>query len=164
MTNLDNMPHTSRSALVRPSFEISHTNHNCIAHKRFTLDYEAAPLGFLISMPKALGVLMVHKVRDNRFQSLLVKWARMLLALLAAAYCGFNLMPTLLATSVFALGGCLLAFLLWLDVGDVLLEFALEDQRFFELATGCRALSVVEDPELSLPQPTGFSPYPAGQI
>jgi hypothetical protein len=107
---------------------------------------------------------MVHKIRDDRFQSLLVKGPGRLLALLAAAYCAFNLMPMLLAVGVSALGACLFAALLWLEAGDIFLEFALEDERFFELATGCGALSIVEDPEWSLPQATAFSPRPAGRI
>jgi len=36
-------------------------------------------------------------------------------------------------------------------------EDGFEDQHFFELATGCRALSIFEDLELSLPQPESFS-------
>ena len=40
-----------------------------------------------------------------------------------------------------------------LGTGDILLKIAFEDQRFFELATGCRALSIFQDTELSLPQP-----------
>ena len=63
-------------------------------------------------------------------------------------------MPMLLAVCVFSLVAGLFAALLWLEAGDILLQFALEDERFFELATGCRALTIVEDPELSLPQPT----------
>jgi hypothetical protein len=31
--------------------------------------------------------------------------------------------------------------------GDILLIFALEDERFFELATRCHALSIFEDTE-----------------
>jgi len=53
----------------------------------------------------------------------------------------------------FAQGVCLFAVSLWLGAGDLLLEFALEDRRFFELATDCRALSILEDPDPSLPQP-----------
>jgi hypothetical protein len=41
---------------------------------------------------------------------------------------------------------------LCIGAGDILLDFALEDERFFELATRCHALSIVEDTEFSLPQ------------
>jgi hypothetical protein len=40
-----------------------------------------------------------------------------------------------------------------IGAGDILLDFALEYERFFELATRCRALSIFEDTEFSLPQP-----------
>ena len=73
-------------------------------------------------------------------------------------------MPLFLAVGMLALGAFLLASLLWLEAGDILLKFALEDQQFFELATRHRVLSVLEDPELTLPQPTTVSPQPAGRI
>ena len=158
------MHQASYSADLPSYLEISHAKHTCLAHKQFILAYETASLGFLISIPKALGILMVHKIRDDRFQSLLVKCASTLLALLVAAYCGFHLMPLFLAVGMLALGAFLLASLLWLEAGDILLKFALEDQQFFELATRHRVLSVLEDPELTLPQPTTVSPQPAGRI
>jgi hypothetical protein len=42
--------------------------------------------------------------------------------------------------------------MLCIDAGDILLDFAREDERFFELATRCHALSIFEDREFSPPQ------------
>jgi hypothetical protein len=58
-----------------------------------------------------------------------------------------------LAVGVVAEGVFLSLLVLCIDAGDILLDFALEDERFFELATRSHALSVFEDTELSLPQP-----------
>lgn len=124
-----------------------------MSHKQFISAYETVPLGFLISVPKALRILFVHKIPDARFQLLLVKWACTLFAVLGVGICGFNLMPMFPAVVVFALGICFFALLLWLGAGDIILQFAFEDEWFFELATECHALSIFEDTELSLPQP-----------
>jgi hypothetical protein len=164
MTHLRIMNQASHSIVFSSSLEVLDANPTCLPHEQFLLANQTPSMGFLISIPRALALLMVHKIRDDRFQALLVKTARTLLALLFAAFCGFKLMPILLAVCVSSLVVGLFAVLLWLEAGDILLEFALEDERFFELATGCRALTIVEDPELSLPQPTEFSPHPAGQI
>jgi hypothetical protein len=51
---------------------------------------------------------------------------------------------------VVAEGVFLSLLVLCIDAGDILLDFALEDERFFELATRSH---VFEDTELSLPQP-----------
>ena len=39
------------------------------------------------------------------------------------------------------------ALLFWLEAGDMLLDFAFEDQHLYELATGSRALQIFEDVE-----------------
>jgi hypothetical protein len=122
-------------------------------HKNFIFAYETGPLGYLISTRKALWMLLVHKIRDSRLQLFLLKWAGILLAVLGAGICGFNLMPLFLAMSVLAQGVCLFALLVWLGAGDMFLKFALEDERFYELATARHALNVFEDTDLSLPQP-----------
>lgn len=83
----------------------------------------------------------------------LLKWVGALLILLASSACGFNLMPMLLAAGVFAPSLCFFAFLVWLAAGDIFLKFALEDERFYDLATKSRALSVFEDTELSFTSP-----------
>ena len=83
----------------------------------------------------------------------LLKWAGALLAAVAAGICGFNLMPMFLATGVFTPAVFLIALLLWLEAGDIFLKFALEDERFYNLATKSHALNVFEDTDLSLPQP-----------
>jgi hypothetical protein len=124
-----------------------------MSHKQFIVAYETGPLGYLISTPKALGILLAHRTRDVRFRWLLIKWMCTFFAVLGAGDCGFHLMPMFLAAGVFAHVVCLFALLLWLGAGDILLKFALEDESFFQLATGCRALSIFEDPECSLPQP-----------
>jgi hypothetical protein len=121
-------------------------------HKMFIFAYETGPLGYLVSTRKALSILLAHKIRDARLQLFLLKWAGALLAAMAAGICGFNLMP-ILATGVFAPAVCLIALLLWLGAGDIFLKFALEDERFYNLATKSHALNVFEDNDLSLPQP-----------
>ena len=121
-------------------------------HKMFIFAYETGPLSYLISTRKALGILFAHKLRDARLQLFLLKWAGALLAAVAAGICGFNLMPMFLATGVFAPAVFLIALLLWLGAGDIFLKFALEDERFYNLATAGHALSVFEDTEFSTPQ------------
>ena len=61
-------------------------------------------------------------------------------------------MPMFLAVGVVAEGVFLLFLMLCIGAGDILLDFALEDARFFELATRCHALSIFEDTEFALPQ------------
>jgi len=124
-----------------------------MSQKQFICAYETTSLGYLISTPKALGMLLVHKIRDARFQLLLRRWTFILFAVLGACTGGFNFLPTFLVAGLFAPGACLFAVSIWLGAGDLLLEFALEDQRFFELATECRALLVFQDTDFSLPQP-----------
>jgi hypothetical protein len=121
-------------------------------HKMFIIAYKNGPLGYLISMRKALGALLAHKIRDSRLQMFLLKWAGVLLAALGAGICGFNLMPIFFATGILAPGICLFVLSLWLGAGDIFLKFALEDEHFYNLATQSRALSVFEDTEFSMPQ------------
>ena len=128
-----------------------------MSYEQFILAHKTVPLGYLISTRKALGLLLVHKIPDARFQLFLVKWTAAFFVILGATLWGFKLMPMFLAASVFALGVGLFALLVCLGTGDILLKIAFEDQRFFELATGCRALSIFQDTELSLPQPESFS-------
>jgi hypothetical protein len=121
-------------------------------HKMFIIAYKNGPLGYLISTRQALGVLLAHKIRDSRLQMFLLKWAGVLLAVLGAGICGFNLMPIFFATGILAPSICLLVLFLWLGAGDIFLRFALEDEHFYNLATQSRALSVFEDTEISMPQ------------
>jgi len=123
-------------------------------YKKFIFAYEFGPLGYLISMRKALSILLAHKIRDSRLQMFLLKWAGTLLVLAGAGVCGFNLMPNLLATGIIAPGILICSLLLWLGAGDIFLKFALEDEGFYNLATQSHALSVFEDTESSLPQPS----------
>ena len=62
-------------------------------------------------------------------------------------------MPTFLAVGVVAEGIFLFLLVLCISAGDILLDFALEDEPLFELATRCQALSIFEESEFSLPQP-----------
>ena len=124
-----------------------------MSHAQFIVAYETATLGFLISTPKTLRILLVHKIRDTRFQLLLINWACTLFAMLGAGICGFNLMPMFLAVGFVAEGVFLFLLVLCIGAGDILLDCALQDERFFELATRSHALSIFEDTELSLPQP-----------
>jgi hypothetical protein len=123
-------------------------------YKKFIFAYESGPLGYLISMRGALSILLAHKIRDSRLQMFLLKWAGALLVLAGAAIGGFNLMPNLLATGIIAPGILICSLLLWLGAGDIFLKFALEDEGFYNLATQSHALSVFEDTEYSLPQPS----------
>ena len=77
-----------------------------MSHGQFIVAYETVPLGFLISIPKALRILLVHKIREPRFQLLLFNWAFALLALLGAGICGFGFMPMFLAVGVFLFFWC----------------------------------------------------------
>ena len=117
-----------------------------MSHRQFTVAYETVPLDLLISTPKTLRLLLTHKIRETRLQLLLFNWICILLALLAAGICGFNFMPMLLAAGIVAEGVFLFLLMLCIDAGDILLDFAREDERFFELATRCHALSIFEDP------------------
>jgi hypothetical protein len=123
-----------------------------MSHKQFISDYKSVSLDYLVSTPKALRILLIHRRGDNRFQSLLFKSVCTLLAVLGAGICVFTLVPTFLALSIVAQGVCLFSLLLWLRAGDIFLEFALEDEWFFDLAMACQALSIFEDTEVSLPQ------------
>ena len=123
-----------------------------MSHGQFIVAYETVPLGFLISTPKTLRILLVHKIRDTRFQLLLFNWACSLLAVLGAGICGFRLMPMFLALSVVAEGAFLFFLVLFIDAGNILLDFALEDERFFELVIRCHALDIFEDTEFAPPQ------------
>jgi hypothetical protein len=124
-----------------------------MSHEQVISAYGTVPLGFLISVPKALRILLVRKILDTRFQLFLVKWACSFFAVLSVGICGFSLLPMFLSVVAFALGISLFALLLWLEVGDIFLRFALEDGCFFELATGCYALDIFEDTEPSPLQP-----------
>jgi hypothetical protein len=116
-----------------------------MSHDQFISVYETLPLGFLISTPKALRILWAQKIRDMRFQSLLFNWVGVLFAVLVAVICGFSFLPLFLAAGVVAEGVFLFLWLLCVDAGDILLNYALEDERFFELATRCHALSIYHD-------------------
>jgi hypothetical protein len=63
---------------------------------------------------------------------------------LGAGICGFSFMPMFLAVGIVAEGVFLFFLVLCIDAGDLLLDFALEDERFFDLATRCHALSIFE--------------------
>jgi len=124
-----------------------------MAHNIFAFASESSPLGYLISMRKALLVLLVHKMRDSLLRLFLLKWAGALIATLSAVVFGFNFMPMYLAVGMVAPCVCLFLLLLWASTGDIFLKFALEDERFYLLALESRALDVFEDTELLMTQP-----------
>ena len=124
-----------------------------MSHNQFISAHQIGPFGFLISTPKTLRILLVHKIQDPRFQSLLFNWACALSAVLGTVMWGFSLVPMFLAVAVLVEGVCLFLLVLSIGAGDILLDFALEDENFFELATRCHALSVFEEVETCLPQP-----------
>lgn len=123
-------------------------------HEKFVFAYETGPLSYLVSTRKALRILVAHKIRDPRFQRLLAQWICSLLGLLGVAICGFLLVPSLWAASGLAPGICLLALFVSVGAGDLVLQLALEDERFFEMATRNRTLLIFVDDEESLPQPS----------
>jgi hypothetical protein len=123
-----------------------------MSHGQFIVAYETLPLGFLVSTPQALRILLTHKMRETRFKLLLLNWACTVLALLGAGICAFSFMPMLLAVGIVAEGVFLFFLVLFIDAGDILLDFALEDERFFELALRCHALGIFEDTEFAPPQ------------
>jgi hypothetical protein len=122
-------------------------------YERFVSVYQTGPLGYLISTRKALRILLAHRIRDARFQRLLVQWTGTLLTLIAVVVCAFFLVPAFWAVSAFAPGMCLFALFISLEAGDLFLKLALEDKRFFEMATQSNALLIFEDDDQSLPQP-----------
>jgi hypothetical protein len=124
-----------------------------MSHKQVITGKGTVPLGFLISVPKALRILLVHKIREPRLQLFLVRWACTFFAVLGLGIWAFNLLPMFLVVVVGALGIGLCALLFCIGVGDILLIFAFEDGSFFEMAIGCHALDIFEDTETSLPRP-----------
>ena len=131
------------SSPVHPIRYVSWSVHRCLRNRSSRL---------FDQHPEALRILLVHKIREPRFQLLLFNWAFALLALLGAGICGFSFMPTFLAIGVVAEGVLLFFLVLFIDAGDVLLDFALEDEQFFELAIRCHALGVFEETEFAPPQ------------
>jgi hypothetical protein len=111
------------------------------------------PLGYLVHIPKALRILLTHKLRDPRFQRLLARSICLLLAIFGCCLCGFSLIPTFWAVSAFTPLLFLVALILSVGAGDLFLQFALEDDRFFEMATKSHALSIFEDDECLLQPP-----------
>jgi hypothetical protein len=124
-----------------------------MSHQQVIAADGTVPLGFLISVPKALRILLVQKIRDTRFQLFLVRWTCTFFAVLGLGIWTFNLLPMFLAVVVCALGIGVFALLFCIGVGDILLIFAFEDGSFFEMVTGCHALDIFEDTEPSPPQP-----------
>jgi hypothetical protein len=122
-------------------------------HEKFVFAYETGPLSYLVSTRKALQILSTHKIRDPRFQRLLAQWICGLLGLIGAAILGFLLVPSLWAASGLAPCICLLALFVSVGAGDLVLQLALEDERFFEMATRNRTLLIFVDDEDSLPRP-----------
>jgi hypothetical protein len=123
-------------------------------HEKFVFAYETGPLSYLVSTHKALRILMAHKIRDPRFQRLLAQWICSFLGLIGAAACALLVVPSLWAATGLAPGICLLALFVSVGAGDLVLQLALEDERFFEMATRYRALLIFVDDEESLPQPS----------
>jgi hypothetical protein len=115
-----------------------------MSHQQFISANEAGPLAFLISTPQTLRILLEQKIRDKRLRSLLLDWACALLALLGVGIWGFQILPVFLAVGVLAEGAFLFILVLCIRAGDLLLDFAVEDERFFEFATRCHALNIFE--------------------
>jgi hypothetical protein len=107
--------------------------------------YDAGPLGYLVATRKALPILLAHKIGDARVQRLLVKAGGAFLAVAGVSIGGFSLIPTLWALGILLPAFSFFALVLCLDIDDLFLQFALEDERFFEAATRGKALSVFEE-------------------
>lgn len=136
------------------SCEISSpTDPTTMWHRNLVSVREKGPLGYLVSTPKALRILFTHKIRDARFQHLLTQYAGILLALLGAGVCASLLLPAFWAVSAFVPGLLLFGLFISIGAGDLFLQFALEDEQFFAVATKNDALSVFADEDQSLPQP-----------
>jgi len=73
--------------------------------------------------------------------------------MIACGVCGLFLVPTFWAVGAFAPAIFLFGLLFSIGAGDLFLKFALEDERFFEMAIEDHALSVFEDTDQSMPQP-----------
>jgi hypothetical protein len=114
---------------------------------------EKGPLSYLVNTPAAFRLLCTHKIQDPRCQHLLVQLTLILLALLGCGICGFFIVPTFWAVGAFAPGLLAFGILISIGAGDLFLKYALEDKRFFQIATQSHALSVFVDEDLSLPQP-----------
>jgi hypothetical protein len=123
-------------------------------HKEFVLAYYNSHLGCLIDTRKALGILLVHEIHDSRLRVFLFKWIAVLILLLGAGLRGFNLMPIFLTLVLFSVTIAFCALFFWLGSEDLFLEFALEDEEFYNLATQSRALSLFNDHESPQAQPT----------
>jgi flagellar basal body-associated protein FliL len=123
-------------------------------HKEFVLAYYNSPLGCLIDTRKALGILLVHELHDPRLRVFLGKWIAVLVLLLSAGLCGFNLMPIFLTLVLFSVAIALCALFFWFGSEDLFLEFALEDEEFYNLATQSRALTPFSNTDSPQSQPT----------
>jgi hypothetical protein len=106
--------------------------------------YDAGPLGYLVSTRKALPILLSRKIGDPRVQRLLAKAAGAFLAIAGTAVCGSWLVPAIWTLGILLPATVLFALILWLGLDDLFLQFALEDEHFFNDATRRKALSVFE--------------------
>jgi hypothetical protein len=118
-----------------------------LQQKSSIVAYDAGPLGYLVATRKALPILLSHKIGDTRVQRFLAKAAGAFLTIAGASVGGFSLIPTLWALGILLPAFGFFALVLCLDIDDLFLQFALEDERFFEVATKGKALSVFEDCE-----------------
>jgi hypothetical protein len=122
-------------------------------HRNLPSLHEArGSLAYSVCTSKALRILLTHKIRDARLQHLLALWTFVFMGLTAVGVCGMTMVPPFWAVGAFAPGMALFALFLSIGAGDLFLQFALEDERFFEMATETQALSVFQDDE-SLSQP-----------
>jgi len=99
-----------------------------MSHGQFTVAYETVPLAFLISTPKTLRILLVHKIRETRFQLLLFNWACTLFAVLGAGICGFNSVPMSWPWALLLKASFFFSWSFAISADDILLDFALEDE------------------------------------
>jgi hypothetical protein len=129
-----------------------------MSSEKFVSAQEAGPLGYSISTRRALCILFTRKMNEPRFQRLLAQWAAGFLVLVGVAVCAFLLLPAFWAAGALAHGICLFGLFVSIGVGDLFLQMALEDGRFFEMATQSNALWLFEDDDQSLSQSDIVSP------
>ena len=79
------MPINMERSTCETSFHMDRTK---MLRSKSISAHETAPLGYLVSTPKALRILLTHKMRDARLQRLLAQSACIFLALIGAGVCG----------------------------------------------------------------------------
>ena len=124
-----------------------------MTHQQFVEDFETGWLCCCIKIPAALGMLFSQKKWTKPVQLFFLKWFCALIAVLIAAAYLLRHTPLFWAILGMVIALFSLWLILWVGTGDIFLNFALRDARFFEEAMRRQVLSFSMDGEASLPQP-----------